>query len=251
MLSITYFFTNYLYRLLKKAFTTPSIFGTTLEDAIEKIINRENKSDSFLLKSYIINKEDEKLELQTRREKQIRRVLIFNFCADLFKQKIIGQKGKQAYIISCLFGSLMFMFYSIIFFSFLNFQLYKLNPENFLYTGQYITFDFFYYTLKTITFGDIEIIKPISIMARILEICCFFIVGIFILVIFLSIILAMKQERLNENVQLTTKLIDSESLTVKNYIETEFGSNLHSLAKEVKNIDESLQNIKSYIDRLF
>ena len=35
-------------------------------------------------------------------------------------------------------------------------------------------FDFFYYTLKTITFGDIELIKPQSVLARINEISSFF-----------------------------------------------------------------------------
>lgn len=251
MCSVSYFYFKYLFHLLSKAFKPPSIFGNSLEETIKTIINRNDKSTSFLLKSFIINQGDEKLEIDIRRENQIRRVLMFNFCADLLKERIIGHRGKQAYMISWMFGAFMFLMYSILFFSFLNLQLFRVDDSNFIYHGAYKTFDFFYYTLKTITFGDIEIVKPISIISRIIEISCFFIIGIFLLIIFLSIILSMKQERLNENLKLTTELIDSESLVIKQYVEAEFGSNLRSLAQEVKNIDDSLQNLRQFIERLF
>ena len=251
MLGASYFYFKYLFRLLRKAFKPPSIFGNPLEKTIKGLINRENKDDSFLLKSFIINQEDQKLELEIRKEKQIRRVLMFNFCADLLKEKIIGHHGRQAYMISWLFGAFMFLIYSVLFFSFMNLELFKLDNLNFIYNGNYRTFDFFYYTLKTITFGDIEIVKPISIFARILEISCFFIIGIFLLIIFLSVILSMKQDRLNENLKLTTQLIDSESLVIKSYAESEFGEDLKSLAKDVKNIDDSIKNLKNFIEKLF
>lgn len=251
MCSISYFYFKYLFHLIIKAFRQPSIFGNSLEETIKSLINRKDRSESFLLKSVIINHDDEKLEVDIRREKQIRRVLIFNFCADLLKERIVGHRGKQAYMISWLFGAFMFLIYSILFFSFMNLQLFKIDNSSFIYSGDYINFDFFYYTLKTITFGDIEIIKPISIFARILEISSFFIIGIFILIIFLSIILSMKQDRLNENLKLTTQLIDSESSIIKSYVESEFGSNIKSLAQEVKNIDDSIKNIRNFIERLF
>lgn len=250
MCSITYFYLQYLFRLLQKAFSPPSMFGSSLQQTISSVIQRPDKSD-FLLKSFIAQKDDEKLEIEVRREKQVRRVMMFNYCAELLKQRIVGHSGRQAYMISWLFGSFMFLVYSIMFFSFLNLHLFKVSPDSFAYGGSYESFDFFYYTLKTITFGDIEIVRPISILARIFEISSFFVIGIFILVVFLSIILSMKQDRLNENLRLTTELIDSETAMIKSYIESEFGANLKSLAKEVKNLDDSLKNLRSFIERLF
>jgi len=92
-----------------------------------------------------------------------------NYTLNLIKENINGFKGKQAFVISWIFESAVFLFYSILFFWLVNTQLYKIDNANFLYTGKHINFDFFYYTLKTMTFGDIELIKPLSIIARVLK----------------------------------------------------------------------------------
>lgn len=248
---MSYFYLRYVFKLLKKSFKQPSLFGEDLEEKIKAIIQKNNPEDSFVIKSFIHQKDDEKLELTERREKHIRRSIIANHVIDQLTNKINGFKGRKAFIISWIYSAFTFLFYSVIFFWFLNIQLFKIDVANFAYNGSLPSFDFFYYTLKTITFGDIELVKPISVLARVSEISSFFIIGIFLLVIFVSVFLSIRQDKMNENVKLTTDLFQSENLTLTKYFKDEFGMELKSAMNEVKNIDDSLKNLRNIINQLF
>ena len=176
---------------------------------------------------------------------------LFAYPIELLSKRLNGYRGRQAYLISWLFGAFMFLLSSIIFFWFINFQLYKIDSTNFQYIGTFPSFDFLYYTLKTITFGDIELVKPSSVLSRISEISSFFTIGIFMLVIVISIFLSMKQDKVNENVKLTTELMNSESLTLVKYMQDEFGMEIKTAFNEIKNIDDSIKKLKDIIDKIF
>jgi len=247
---LTYFYSRYVYRLLKKSFRTPALFNHDIQKEIRIRIQKNNSEDSLIVKSIILRDSDEKLEPDKRKEKIIRRSILANYALEEITSKLNSFKGKKAFLISWIFEAFMFLSYSIIFFWFLNFQLYKLSPSNFNYTGSFPIFDFLYYTLKTITFGDINIVKPISILARISEILSFLILGIFLLVIFISVIFSLKQETMAENVKLTTELFNSESNKLTKYFKDNFDMEIKAAANEIKNIDESLSNLKNIIDKI-
>jgi hypothetical protein len=249
--TFSFFYLRYVYKLLKKSFQEPSLFGESLEEKIKGIIDKNNTDESLVIKSFINQKDDEKLEISDRREKQIRRSVIANHAIDLLTKKMNGFKGRKAFLVSWIYSSLKFLLYSVLFFWFLNVQLDRIDNANFVYNGTLPAFDFLYYTLKTITFGDIESVKPVTVLARISEISSFFIIGIFFLVIFVSVFLSLKQDKMNENVKLTTDLFQSENLTLSKYFRDEFGMELKSAMGEVKNIDESLKNLRNIIDKLF
>lgn len=247
----SYFYLLYLFRFLKKAFKMPSLFGESVEERVKQFIENKAPAKSLVISSFIVQKEDEKLALEERREKQIRRTVLANYALELLSKRLNGYRGRQAYIVSWIFGALVFLFSSILFFWFLNFQLYKIDSTNFTYSGQYPIFDFLYYTLKTITYGDIDLVKPISVLSRISETSSFFIIGIFILVIVVSIFLSLKQDKMNENVRLTTEMFENENLTLSKYMQDEFGMEIKVAMRDIKNIDESLKNLKGFIDRIF
>jgi hypothetical protein len=248
---LSYFFLVYIYKFLKKSFQQPTLFGEKIEESIRNFISTNSIENSLVIKSFIIQKEDEKLEELDRTEKQIRRTLLATYAIDLIKERLNSYRGRQAYLVSWFFGAIVFFIYSVIFFWFLNLQLYRINNLNFSYQGNFPSFDFLYYTLKTITFGDIELIKPISTIARISEITSFFTIGVFIMVIVISIFLSMKQDKVNENVKLTTEFFDCENLTLKTFLEVEFGKELKTAFGEIKNIDSSLKKLKDFIDKVF
>ena len=229
----------------------PSLFGESVEERVKQFIENKAPAKSLVISSFIVQKEDEKLALEERREKQIRRTVLANYALELLSKRLNGYRGRQAYIVSWIFGALVFLFSSILFFWFLNFQLYKIDSTNFTYSGQYPIFDFLYYTLKTITYGDIDLVKPISVLSRISETSSFFIIGIFILVIVVSIFLSLKQDKMNENVRLTTEMFENENLTLSKYMQDEFGMEIKVAMRDIKNIDESLKNLKGFIDRIF
>jgi len=251
IISMSYFYLAYIYKFLRNSFKQPAIFGTDVEEKIKSFIDNKSPENSFVIKSFIIQKEDDKLQIAERRETQIRRTVLANYALELLTKRLNGYRGRQAYIVSWIFGALIFLLTSIIFFWFLNFQLYKIDNLNFAYKGTFPSFDFFYYTLKTITFGDIELIKPISVLARISEITSFLTIGIFALVIVVSIFLSMKQDKMNENVKLTTDMFNSENLTLTKYMQDEFGMEIQTAMGEIKNIDTSLKNLKNFIDKIF
>lgn len=247
----SYFYALYLLRFLKKAFKVPSLFGEVIEERVKKFIENRAPENSLVISSFVVQKEDEKLALEERKEKQIRRTILANYAIGLLSKRLNGYRGRQAYIISWLFGASVFLFSSILFFWFLNFQLYRIDNTNFTYTGHYPAFDFLYYTLKTITYGDIELVKPVSVFARISETGSFFIIGIFIFIIVVSIFLSLKQDKMNENVRLTTEMFEHENLTLSKYMQDEFGMQIEDAMKNIKNIDVSLKNLKAFIDKIF
>lgn len=251
IISMSYFYLAYIYKFLKKSFKQPAIFGSDIEEKIKSFIDNKDPANSLVIKSFIVQKEDEKLQVAERRETQIRRTILANYALELLSKRLSGYRGRQAYIVSWIFGALVFLISSIVFFWFLNFQLYKIDNLNFAYKGTIPSFDFLYYTLKTITFGDIELVKPISVLARISETTSFLTIGIFALVIVVSIFLSMKQDKMNENVKLTTDMFNSENLTLTKYMQDEFGMEIKTAMGEIKNIDTSLKNLKNFIDKIF
>lgn len=251
IICLSYFYLIYLYKFLIKSFKQPTLFGADIDEVFEKLIGDKSAENSLVIKSYIIQKEDDKIDQYLLKEVRIKRMIMANYAIELLSKRLNGYKGRQAYLTSWIFGAFMFLLSSIIFFWFINFQLFKIDPTNFQYTGIFPSFDFLYYTLKTITFGDIELIKPSSVLSRFTEICSFLTIGIFILVIVISIFLSMKQDRVNENVKLTTELMNSESLTLVKYMKDEFGMEIKSAFNEIKNIDDSVKKIKEIIDKIF
>jgi len=71
------------------------------------------------------------------------------------------------------------------------------------------------------------------------------------LVIVVSIFLSLKQDKMNENVRLTTEMFENENLTLSKYMQEEFGMEMKDAMKDIKNIDEALKNLKGFIDKIF
>jgi len=250
IISMSYFYVIYVYKFLRKSFKQPSLFGIEIEESINTLIKHNTTENSLIIKSIIIQKSDEKLEKLSRKEVQIKRTLMTNYAIELLTNRLNSYRGKQAYLVSWIFGAMIFLLSSIIFFWFLNIQLFKIDQSNFSYNGTLPSFDFLYYTLKTITFGEIELVKPLSVLARISEISSFFTIGIFILVIVVSVFLSMNQDKVNENIKLTTELFRTENLTLIEFLKNEYGMEINTAFSEIKNIDLSLKKLKEIIDKI-
>jgi len=248
---MSYFYLIYVYRFLRKAFQTPRLFGIDIEESLRKAINNASAENSFIVKAYILQKQDENLQEGQIRASRIKRAVMAKFMIELLTERLNSFRGRKAYIISWIFGATVFLSYSIIFFWFINYQLFKIDHSNFAYSGMFPSFDFLYYTLKTITYGDIELIKPLSRIARVSETSSFVIIGIFILVIVVSILLSIKQDQVNENVKLTTDMFNYENAELAKYVKEQFGVEISAAMQEIENIDTSLKKLKGLIDKMF
>jgi hypothetical protein len=61
----------------------------------------------------------------------------------------------------------------------------------------------------------------------------------------------MNQEKVRENIKLTTELIENENISLIEFLKTEYNIEIESALSEIKNIEYSLQNLKKNIDSIF
>ena len=73
-------------------------------------------------------------------------------------------------MISLVYEIFVFIWLSILFFWFINYQLYKIDPNNYIVIGNPSNFEFLYYSIKNIAFSGIDVIKPLSSIAKIIEV---------------------------------------------------------------------------------
>lgn len=247
----TYFYLRYLKRFLTKCFRTPSLFGNSIEEKLSELLKKSIPEESFIVKSYINQKEDEKLEEGIKREKHLTRIVMANYTLNILNEKLSSFKTRKAFILMWLFKAGLFVFNSLLFFWFINIQLFGIDPSNFVYKGDFPAFDFFYYTLKTITYGDIALVQPNSTASRIVESASFLTIGLFFLVIIFSIVSSLHQEKVSENIKLTSAYFDKENEHLAIYIQNQFGMDIQAAMKDVKNIDTSFKNLKKLLDKFF
>jgi hypothetical protein len=145
----------------------------------------------------------------------------------------------------------LFLLGSIIYFLFINYQLYQIDQIHFSTSKIPNLFDFLYYTLKTITFGGIDSIKPESIVAKLVEISSFFVLGILVLVVIFSVIFSLRQDKIQENIVLAKEICDAQNLQIVNHVHEEFGISVKSAIQEFKEIKVSVENLRRIINKWF
>eukprot|EP00825_Cyclidium_porcatum_P034607 TRINITY_DN36380_c0_g1_i1.p1 TRINITY_DN36380_c0_g1~~TRINITY_DN36380_c0_g1_i1.p1 ORF type:complete len:293 (-),score=21.09 TRINITY_DN36380_c0_g1_i1:183-1061(-) len=201
----SYFYYRFVFSYIKKSFSPPCLFGTDIEKVIDEIISSPDKG-MIIVQSLEIQKADENLTEEIIKVKRLERLIIMNFFIEVFKDNISGFNGKKAFVISWIYQLIGFLIITLTFYTFVNYQLFKIAKQNFTSLGIPNVFDFFYYTIKTITFSNIDLIAPRSIIARLFEIMSFLTMGIFLLIIVTSIIFSLRQDRIGEDLKKATEL---------------------------------------------
>ena len=125
--------------------------------------------------------------------------------------------------------------------------MYLSDNSNFLVTNQPGIFDFFYYSLKTMTFNGIDSIQPVSIFTKVLEMASYLIIGILVLVIIVSISFFLRQNKIQENINLVGQICESENKIIADYVEQHYGTTVDEAIKEVSDIKDSLEKIRKLI----
>ncbi len=250
ILVFSYFYFRYLIRYIRKAFNPPSLFGTDIESVIDGLLlSPANKT--ILISSIEGLRVSSNQSEEDVKKKRLERLYLISFFISSFKDNLIGFNGKKAFIISWIYQLIGFFIITITYYTFANFELYQIDNQNFIITRVPSVFDFFYYTIKTITFGNIDIITPSSVISRILEILSFLTLGIFLLIIVVSIIFTLRQDQLSENVRKATDLCISQNNLIIQYIKDQYQTDLETILQESANIGTSLKSIKQVITKLF
>jgi hypothetical protein len=251
LIIISYFYLKFILNYLKSAFKPAEMFGSDVEDILREYVEGGENSTQFLETIIKESKEDEKLTLEERNKSKLRKLVLWNYGFTLIGKNLNGFKGKKAYVLSWVMQLFLFLLGSIIYFLFINYQLYQIDQIHFSTSKIPNLFDFLYYTLKTITFGGIDSIKPESIVAKLVEISSFFVLGILVLVVIFSVIFSLRQDKIQENIVLAKEICDAQNLQIVNHVHEEFGISVKSAIQEFKEIKVSVENLRRIINKWF
>jgi hypothetical protein len=247
----TYLYLTFLFSYIGKAFRPATLFGNSIETTIDELLKKGEQNESFLITSLMVKNKDDENEIVETRNKNLTRLIMINFALETIVSRLNGFRGKRAYAISLMYELFVFLLSSILFFWFINYQLFQINPLNFNTIGTPSSFEFLYYSIKNITFGGIDSIKPLTWIAKSVEVFSFFVIGILFLVIIISVLFSLRNEKINENIKLTTSLCHDQNRIVQEYVITTYGKDIQSAVGEVVNIKKSLQQLNDIINKLF
>lgn len=248
ILAMVYFYTLYVFNYIKKSLQPAQLFGQNVEEVIDGLLLQCKKNESFLITTFITKLEKDDVD---KENKSLKRLIMMNYAIETIADRLNGFRGKRAFLIALFYELVVFLFLSLFLFWFVNYQLFHINSANFQTVGSPNAFDFLYYTIKKITFGDLDYIKPISTIAKIFEILSFFVIGIFVLIIIVSMFFALRNDKISENVKLTTTLCSEQNRVIKEYVVAQYGKDIQTAVSEVQAIGDSLKRLKNIIDNVF
>lgn len=251
IIAFTYFYIAFIIRYIKNSFRPAQLFGTNVEIFIDELTKKSKNNESWLITVFVLRHEKPENLTPEKITKGLTRLIMINYALDTVVQRLNSFRGKRAYAIALLYELFIFLFSSVLFFWVSNFLLFKINSANFQISGLPNIFDFLYYSIKNIAFSDIDAIKPDSWIAKTLEVGSFFVIGIFVLIIIMSIFFSLKNDKINENVKLTTDLCYEQNRVIKEFAINTYGKDIQTAMAEIANIGDSLKKLKDVIDKIF
>ena len=174
-----------------------------------------------------------------------------NYFIEYIRSYLHGFNGKKAFIISWIYQLIGFILISIIYFTYMNFELYIINAQNFTVSKTPYLFDFIYYTIKTISFSNISTILPFSPLAKIIEIITWVSIDFLFLIIGISLIFSLRQEKIYDNMNKISVICIEQNKYIEEHITNNYHTDIHSVLIEASNIKASIEKIKKIIDRIF
>ncbi len=251
VITVSYFYLTFLFRYIGQSFRPATLFGSSIETFIDDLLKKGKQNESILITSFMVKTgSDSKSEDETK-NKNLTRLIMINFALDTIVSRLNGFRGKRAYVISLMYELFIFLLSSILFFWFVNYELYQINSSNFETIGTPSSFEFLYYSIKNIAFSGIDAIKPLSAIAKSVEVFTYLVVGILLFVVIVSVVFSLRNEKINENIKLTTTLCQDQNRIVQEYMIKTYGKDIQSAVTEVANIKKSLQQLSDIINKLF
>ncbi|HCE57944.1 MAG TPA: hypothetical protein DER09_09015 [Prolixibacteraceae bacterium] len=249
MLYFSVFYYKVVIKYIRQSLQPVKLFGANVEKSLDELIKQPEKSYS-IIKSFEETKGDEKLLEDELKLKRVERLIIANTLIEYLGANLSGFKGKRAFVISWIYQLIGFVIITVTYFTFINFELFIVDNSSFKVTSDPTLFDFFYYTVKTFIFSNIELILPVGVLARIIEIISFLTVGVFILIIVTSVIFSLRQDRINANIQKATEVCLAQNRFIAQHIKLKYQMDIETVLIEASSIRNSIENIKRTIEKI-
>lgn len=249
LLVFSFFYYRYVLRYVKSIFNTSPLITQNISDKIDELSQSPDSSYDFI-RDFEDKRSDKKQNEEKRRKNRIQRLLTLKIIFEQLGNSLGGFKPKRAYVIAISFKLFLFLLISLIFFTSINIGIYHIDPQNFIVHGIPNGFEFFYYTIKTIVFSNIDLILPSSTLAKTIEILSFLTIGVFLLVLVTSIIYSLKQESTSSNLQKAEVVCRIQNDLVENYIIKNYDTDSKSLMVESE-YQEYADWIRKFLKAIF
>lgn len=219
-----------------------------------KSTGKDNKSMDSLNKIDLTNsvestKADEKLSQEEVRIDKIQTIVLWKSFLDYVIQNVNGTRGKRAFLIVWFFDYFLYLTLTLVFFTFINYQIFKIEPDNYLCTSKVNVFDFFYYTFKTITFSNIDYLKPLSTLARTVEILSYLILCFYFIIITASSIFSLNLTDYTKNMESIVTVCSRENDKLTEHLRANYNTDISNVLKEIETISNSTLKLKKTLER--
>jgi hypothetical protein len=226
----------------------------TYEKASDEYSNKPLNTTGWdkinLAESIEKQKQDEKLNEEEIKKKKIETILIYNFGLQYLIENINGNRGKRAFIIVWFFQYIQYYLITLFFFTFANYELYRIDPNNFHVIGDVNILDFLYYTLKSIAFSGIDDIKPASLWTKLAETSTFLILSVYFLIITLSSFFSLSISDYSKEMERVVIVARRENENLIKHLETKYQMDVSKATSEILNINQSIEKLAKILRRL-
>ena len=187
---------------------------------------RKHGSSYFTLDESIKNLPLEKLD-QKQMEKwttNLQMSVLFNRVCLFAAKKLRDYQNSGINIISYVLTILMLIVLTIFSFATINYALFKIDAGLFSYPVIPSFFTFFYYSFNSLLFNSIQEITPIMPISQIVSMMEFFF-ALFLVVIFVSLLLSVRNQRHTEELNEVIKGIEGQGKDMEGFIRDEYKIN--------------------------
>jgi len=183
---ITYLYSIFIWDYSGKIFKNRFFSKERIEE-LNTTLDQINSNPLTLINTIISSKEKRKLNIEEKKLKNIEKLAVVEILCSYVERIVLDYTGRKAYASYWLIQICWIFLVSVLFFTFINYNLYLVDASQFIISGNVNVFEFIYYTLKTITFNSIDSIKPNSPLTKIIETLSFMLLGVYIIVIIISL----------------------------------------------------------------
>ncbi len=186
------------------------------------------KPTSSSLPTLALSEQELEIPVESMNETQIQKwstgvqyLAMFNRICLFGAKKVKAYQESRFNIISSVFGILLLVCFTVFSFTFLNFGLFKINPDYFSFPVQPTFFNFFYYSFNTFLFNQVQEIvakAPIAQIASMTE--SFF--ALFLIAILVSLILSFRVQRESDELNELITFLKKEGEKAEEYLKDKY-----------------------------
>lgn len=246
MLLCSYLFIKFLVKYFKNSFQPAKLFGITFGENLNQISARPTK----LIDTIENVKDDDKLDSESKRLKRLERLIMVNTFLAHLTDRLVNFRGRKAYILFAIIQLAFYVIVAVLFFSFLNFELFKIDPKSFSLTIVPNFFDFFYYAIKNVTCSNPDNLKPVSLIAKSIEVWGFAVFSVFFFIIAVSHLISLRSQKIDQGLKIIAQNCEAQIFSIQEHVKATYQVEISQAVEEISSIKKSMEKLRRIIDQI-